>query len=663
MFNMLSDEENDYDSRAALLDGSVLSLLDMSFNRILKLAHVQSQKTNTLIKKLYEYFKIQFLGYSNEFEKIVYSTEPNDCGLVSKYAKVCKIDLKNERQVTVDHVCLSSIHIPHPLIDFAKNNTENCSKVSVAKELEDSPVLVFIHGLGGQMSQFEPLLELLAQCLEIFAIDLPGFGNSKAKFSPDKIMLTTFSDEEKAQISNSIKNLSLEDFGTRSIVQIILRFIEQYIPANKKILFVGHSMGTHLCIKVGTKLPTKRIEGLILLSPPSLHNDLQHHDIDVSTSRLSLFKVFNLFPWVFNSFRIWDRLEGLESRSVFRQLSKTNFSSGENEQKYVNDLYIKLRQFRWNLDIDSDIILKYVKGFKKATYSEFVTTTKNFNDGNSNNHFQRTLLIVGDSDLVTPPKTIKELDDFLTDYYNRKVSSAIEISNAGHSLLLSKPEFVSGVVLNHIEQKFPEKLNLSPAWVLKLKAEISGDKWGLKNEMKWLKLDPISSNITRRNGKEVAPLLGMKTLRESDSQHSPALLEAKFYSQENVTVASETIPKGTLIAIVDISADIPPYSPKSFKHIKYYKCATVSKVVPDQIAVRKFILLLDDILASSQVENPLVAVHCHYGFNRTGYLICCYLIERLGWSVHEAVDGFRHAKYPGIKHQHFIDALYVKYEN
>ena len=48
--------------------------------------------------------------------------------------------------------------------------------------------------------------------------------------------------------------------------------------------------------------------------------------------------------------------------------------------------------------------------------------------------------------------------------------------------------------------------------------------------------------------------------------------------------------------------------------------------------------------------------------NRTGFLICCYLIEVLEWSVEEAVEGFKIAKQPGIKHPHFIDALYVRYE-
>ena len=83
---------------------------------------------------------------------------------------------------------------------------------------------------------------------------------------------------------------------------------------------------------------------------------------------------------------------------------------------------------------------------------------------------------------------------------------------------------------------------------------------GVENEQKWLNIQSVSYNITRNRGKDIAPLLGMKTLRESDPIHSPSILEKQFYGDNS----SNQI-KGNLIAIIDISADIPPYSPKSFE--------------------------------------------------------------------------------------------------
>uniref|UniRef100_A0A914H1V8 RDD domain-containing protein n=1 Tax=Globodera rostochiensis TaxID=31243 RepID=A0A914H1V8_GLORO len=43
-------------------------------------------------------------------------------------------------------------------------------------------------------------------------------------------------------------------------------------------------------------------------------------------------------------------------------------------------------------------------------------------------------------------------------------------------------------------------------------------------------------------------------------------------------------------------------------------------------------------------DGRLVGVHCTHGLNRTGYLICRYLIEELGWSADNAIEGFRVAR-------------------
>lgn len=627
---------------------------------LLQKAREQEASTRGLFRKVWQFCRILF-GQENELEKVILMAESNDCSFVSKYSKVVDIDLTKVRSISVERVSVASIHVPHPLINFMKNEKNRPPiGINIEQELLETPIVLFIHGMGGQMSQFEPLMGLLSQCLELLSLDLPGFGNSRRKFQKDRKIISSFSEEEKQRISSSISAMQQEDFTSDNITNLLISFIEQNVPLDKRLLLVGHSMGTHLSTKIALRLPKHRVEGLVLLSPPSFYDDVTISDqIPLSRSSHSL-RIFTWFPFLFQYFRVWDRLEGLNSQSVLRQFARLYCPRKEKSYNPNENEYNRIRQLRWNLDIDSHVVLNYASGFKKALYAELVTAILNFNNNpGDENVYQKTLLISGTGDAVTPSKTIFSVEKFLHSVFGRKVSSAIEVSNAGHSLLLVKPEFVSGIILNHLEQNFPERLHLAPAWVLKLKADIAGDKWGLKNELKWLKLKPVSDNITRKHGKEVAPLLGMKTLREGDSDHSPSILEDRFYNQN--AAANNNI-KGKLIAIVDISADIPPYSPKSFHHIKYYKCATVSKVVPDGLAVRRFIHLIDDILSSNTIECPLIAVHCHYGFNRTGFLICCYLIERLHWSVSEAIEGFKRARPPGIKHQHFIDALYVRYE-
>lgn len=627
----------------------------ISDSTLVSLAQQQHQRTNTFIKKFYQFVKLHFV--KNEFETFVKANEANDCSLVAKYQTTTEIEMG------YDNIYLNSVHIPHPLKMYLEKNHSD-KDAEVRADLQDIPIVLFIHGLGGQISQFEPLMSLFSQCLEIWGIDLPGFGNSRLDFNPEFKSISTISDSDKIKILESVGKMSWEEFKTENIVNILHRFVQQHIPSGKKLVIVGHSMGTHLAIKLSKKLESGKVEALILLSPPALIDDIPAEaDTETkvpesSSSPTAMFKIFTYVPFLFNSFRIWDRLEGFDSHSVLRQLvTKTN-------------IFNKLRQLRWNLDIDSSIVLKYANGFQRASYSDLITAISKFNNVVQNHKtYTKTLIVCGLNDKVTPCKIIHDIETTLNTQFDKKISQAIEIKDVGHSVLLSKPEFTSGTIMNFVEQNTPERLHLSPAWVLRVKADILGDKWGLKNELKWMALQPISTNITRINKNneiEIAPLLGMKTLREGDQNHLPKILESIFYDPSGspkIIKDSLKLPNGQLIAVVDISHDIPPYSPSSFQYVKYYKCATVSKVVPDLGAIRRFIHLIDDILSNAETENtPLVVVHCHYGFNRTGFLICCYLVERLGWLVQEAVEGYKRAKYPGIKHQHFIDALYVRYE-
>ena len=618
--------------------------------QLVEAANHQRELTSTFPRKLWQFVRTALLGAPNTLEQYLVATEPNDCSLVAKYKKVVDIDVSALSSISVDSITVSALHIPHPLVNFAKSN-------DLEHELGELPVVVFIHGLGGQMSNFEPLMALLSQCVEIVSLDLPGFGNSRARFDPRFKTETSFSDDEKLRISKSVQAMSWSDFSTDNIASILLEFVSQQVPPHKKVILVGHSMGTALSIKLTKKLPPHRVEGLIMLTPPPLVDDVTEGVTLPSTSTGSHWlRFFTYVPALFNWFRIWDRLPGLDSVSVLRQLSHAD------RDHPGSNVHVKARQLRWNADVDTRVVLRYVAGFSRAKYSELVAAINNFNDNPADrNVYEKTLVIGAGDDAMTPVDIVTRIEQFANSTFRRKNTAVVRVNNVGHSLLLSKPEFISGIILNHLEAKFPERLHLSPSWVLQVKAKISGDKWGLKNEMKWQALQPVSFNITRPNG-EVAPLLAMKTLREDDPIHSPVLVEQKY--AHGTGDGNNTRPdsvRGRLVAIVDISADIPPYKPTSFHDIKYYKCSTVSKVVPDLGAVRRFVQLVDDIL-SENVPDALVAVHCHYGFNRTGYLICCFLVERRGWTVQEAVEAFREAKLPGIKHPHFIDALYVRYE-
>ena len=50
------------------------------------LAQIQKQKTSTFTKKLLEFFKINALGYPNDFENYVVHHEASDCSLIANTA-------------------------------------------------------------------------------------------------------------------------------------------------------------------------------------------------------------------------------------------------------------------------------------------------------------------------------------------------------------------------------------------------------------------------------------------------------------------------------------------------------------------------------------------------------------------------------------------------
>ena len=97
------------------------------------------------------------------------------------------------------------------------------------------------------------------------------------------------------------------------------------------------------------------------------------------------------------------------------------------------------------------------------------------------------------------------------------------------------------------------------------------------------------------------------------------------------------------------------YDPTSFHdtRITYHKFPTQSKVPPSEEDVKGFRTIVNECLATSRAEGheeTEICVHCHYGFNRTGFLICCWLIEELGYGVEEALEAFKIARPPGIRH-------------
>ncbi|XP_052895122.1 mRNA-capping enzyme [Anopheles moucheti] len=80
---------------------------------------------------------------------------------------------------------------------------------------------------------------------------------------------------------------------------------------------------------------------------------------------------------------------------------------------------------------------------------------------------------------------------------------------------------------------------------------------------------------------------------------------------------------------------------------------------PSVQQTKSFIELVEEF----KLEKPLdmIGVHCTHGFNRTGFLIVSYMVERLDCSLDAALSVFADARPPGIYKADYIKELYARY--
>lgn len=120
----------------------------------------------------------------------------------------------------------------------------------------------------------------------------------------------------------------------------------------------------------------------------------------------------------------------------------------------------------------------------------------------------------------------------------------------------------------------------------------------------------------------------MKTMREVDDEHRPSEFVKRFGYQ--------TLDDGVAM-VIDFSHESPVYNPSALEEagVEYHKFPTVSKQVPRAEEVEQFIALVDELRQTGKLRpkdngvHPTIAVHCHYGYNRTGTSIQKKLVSSL----------------------------------
>ena len=518
--------------------------------------------------------------------------------------------------------------------------------------IADLPLLVFIHGLGGTLPQFAPLLGSLVNVAPCFGLELPGHG--KSGFEPTDYSVYTI--EAFAALWKTAVEQACKQHG------------------HNKVVLIGHSMGCSIAALLATDAEFEPdVEGIIAICPKGS---------PPTRSQTKQFRRFLSLPdWALDAFRWFDRRGGEESASVKRFIGD---GAGTDMKKLQLRLNERFRTSVWKRAA-LGILPRYdSKGQAhggmpgRETWSQIQTPL---------------FLVAGDADVVTKASEVPDIVSFLqhtprpngpkkTDsgiptatspqeppsanqpaasdlsygvspsvaekrtHHNLLLKTAILPSPAAHALLYDHATYrtlaglIEDFLANHIDP------SLSLGW--QLQQLTTSGKWDVKNLEKWKRTlavsGPIADNLFR----------ALKTLREQDEEHTPKKFLRQWVEE--------------IYAVVDISHNAPIYDTKALERggVEYHKFPTVSKVPPTVTEVRDFIALIDRLRSEMEAKGDAegkkaIGVHCHYGYNRTGFFIASYLIQRRKMDVEHAIEEFRRARPPGIKHEHFVDALYVRY--
>ncbi|PIK58566.1 hypothetical protein BSL78_04472, partial [Apostichopus japonicus] len=101
------------------------------------------------------------------------------------------------------------------------------------------------------------------------------------------------------------------------------------------------------------------------------------------------------------------------------------------------------------------------------------------------------------------------------------------------------------------------------------------------------------------------------------------------------------------------------YNPEDLEKngIRYEKLRVEGKKVPSEHIIKRFKRIVTEF-EKRQPEDYYIGVHCTHGVNRTGYVICRYMIEQLSKTTDEALRAFKAGRGYPLERENYIEALH-----
>ncbi|XP_051540521.1 RNA/RNP complex-1-interacting phosphatase isoform X3 [Myxocyprinus asiaticus] len=110
--------------------------------------------------------------------------------------------------------------------------------------------------------------------------------------------------------------------------------------------------------------------------------------------------------------------------------------------------------------------------------------------------------------------------------------------------------------------------------------------------------------------------------------------------------------------IIDLTFTTRYYKPQDLPDtLHHLKIFTAGHEVPNNATILSFKKAVRRFLRENENNDKLIGVHCTHGLNRTGYLICRYLIDVDGMEPRKAIELFNASRGHSIERQNYIDDL------
>jgi len=158
---------------------------------------------------------------------------------------------------------------------------------------------------------------------------------------------------------------------------------------------------------------------------------------------------------------------------------------------------------------------------------------------------------------------------------------------------------------------------------------------------KWLRYPKYNQFI---NGVDIIPFKAPLRTKFNAYLTKEQMLEFKEiyeYTASKNKPLTDIIDLTTRAKYYDVEAlNLPSYN------VTYHKFEIRGKSMPNDKMIESIINKIDELLKN----NRVVGIHCAHGVNRTGFIVCSYLVRRMEWKPEVALEEFEKARGQGIIH-------------